>query len=307
MKRAVTLIAASGLLLAGAVARSAPPPAKAHPPTAAEFAALKQRVDQQYELIMELTQMENARFDYLLKVLNTVRPGSVSGTLPPPPVSSGPRPPLPMTDAHPPGPGPVETPPPVQGPSRLASISGHVEVTGKSRGPVYVYVENIKEQAVERHMEIVQRDRAFVPDTAIVQRGTRVSFPNADPILHNVFSPSPTQPFDLGSYHTGEKAGNVRLFTPGVVEVFCNMHAKMRADLLVVPNRYYTKVNADGSFRLENVPIGARQIAAWTPEARVVSENVNLTGAGASVKLTLHVESHAHNKKTGEPYDPYKE
>jgi plastocyanin len=172
---------------------------------------------------------------------------------------------------------------------------------------VYVYVENIKEPAVERHMEIVQRDRAFVPDTAIVQRGTRVSFPNADPILHNVFSPSPTQPFDLGSYHTGEKAGIVRLFTPGVVEVFCNMHAKMRADLLVVPNRYYTKVNADGSFHLENVPIGARQIAAWTPEARVVSENVNLTGAGASVKLTLHVESHAHNRKTGEPYDPYKE
>jgi plastocyanin len=198
-------------------------------------------------------------------------------------------------------------PPPVQGPARLAAISGHVEVTGKSRGPVYVYVENIKEPAVERHMEIVQKDRAFVPDTAIVQRGTRVSFPNSDPILHNVFSPSPTQPFDLGSYHAGEKAGIVRLFTPGVVEVFCNMHAKMRADLLVVPNRYYTKVNADGSFHLDNVPIGARQIAAWTPEARVVSENVNLTAAGASVKLTLHVESRAHNKKTGEPYDAYKE
>jgi plastocyanin len=202
---------------------------------------------------------------------------------------------------------PVDTSPADMSRPRFGSLTGHVDVTGKSRGPVYVYIDNIKEAAVERHIESAQKDRAFVPDTAIVQRGTRVSFPNADPILHNVFSPSPTQPFDLGSYHMGEKAGNVRLFTPGVVEVFCNMHAKMRADLLVVPNRYYTKVNADGSFRLDSVPIGSRQIAAWTPEARIVTENVTLTPAGASVKLTLHVDSHAHNKKTGEPYDPYKE
>ncbi|HEY7375654.1 MAG TPA: hypothetical protein VIF57_26090 [Polyangia bacterium] len=294
--------ALSACLLGGAGARAAP----ARPPTAADFAALKQRVDQQSELILRLTQIESAHFEYLLKLLQSNGRGGGAVAAPPPPPL--PPTPAPTAEAHLPGPqpGPVETPP-AAGTPRFASISGRVDVTGKGHGPVYVYVENIKEPAVERHMEILQRDRAFVPDTAIVQRGTRVSFPNADPILHNVFSPSPTQPFDLGSYHTGEKAGIVRLFTPGVVEVFCNMHAKMRADLLVVPNRYYTKVNADGSFHLDNVPIGARQIAAWTPEARVVSENVTLTGAGASVKLTLHVESHAHNKKTGEPYDAYKE
>jgi plastocyanin len=193
------------------------------------------------------------------------------------------------------------------GRAKLGSITGRVELKGKTHGPVYVYVENIKEAAVDRHMEIVQRDRAFVPDAVIVQRGTRIAFPNADPVLHNVFSPSPTQPFDLGSYRQGEKAGVVRLFTPGVVEVFCNMHSKMHASVLVVPNRHYVKANPDGTFRLDNVPIGARQVSAWTPDARVASESVNLTPAGAAVNLSLQAEPHAHPMKDGRPYDPYRE
>ena len=176
---------------------------------------------------------------------------------------------------------------------------------GKSRGPVYVYVDNIKEPAVDRQIEIAQRNRAFVPDTVVVQRGTRVSFPNADPVLHNVFSPSPTQPFDLGSYRQGDKAGFVRLFRTGVIEVYCNMHSKMQADILVVPSRHYVKVNPDGSFRLDNVPIGSRQVAAWTPDAHPVTETVNLTTAGASLSFALVAEPHAHSPKTGGAYDSY--
>ena len=71
------------------------------------------------------------------------------------------------------------------------------------------------------------------------------------------------------------------------------MHAKMRANVLVVPNRHHVKVNADGSFRLENVPVGARQVVAWTPDARPVTESVTLTPAGASVNFALQVETAA--------------
>jgi plastocyanin len=304
-KRATTMIAiATGWVLASGVARSAPPSkprAAAHPPTAAEFAALKERVDKQYELIMNLTRIESEHFDYLIKLLSNARPGSVPP--PPPPVIDRPPPPPAGDKTGDKQPDSADTP----GRSRFASITGRVDVKGKPWGPIYVYVDNIKEPAVDRHIEIMQKDRAFVPDVVVAQRGTRVSFPNADPVLHNVFSPSPTQPFDLGSYKQGEKPGDVRLFKPGVVEVFCNMHAKMRANVLVVPNHHYTKVNPDGSFRLDNVPVGARQIVAWTPDARTVSENVNLTAAGANANFALHAEPRAHNRKTGEAYDPYKD
>jgi len=303
-KRAVPMIAAAGAcLLAGGVARSAPRAAASHAPTAAEFAALKQQVAQQGEQIMRLTQVETQHYEILLNFLKSLQSGRPLPQLTPAPAPAAP----PAVGAAPPTTAPP-TPAdgePAGGHAKSASISGHVDVKGKARGPIYVYVDNLKDPAVERRIEIVQRDRAFVPNVVIAQRGTHVSFPNADPVLHNVFSPSPTQPFDLGSYKQGEKAGNVRLFKPGVVEVFCNMHEKMRADILVVPNHHYVKVNPDGSFRLDNVPIGARQISAWTPDAQPTTETVNLTAAGASVKLAVEPQARPHIKKNGVPYESY--
>jgi plastocyanin len=283
-KRAATLIAVALACLSGGAAR-AQAPAKSRAtrgPTAAEFEALKKRVDRQNELIMQLTQIEGEHYDYLVKLLQNSRPGG-------PPIA----PPAKLNPA--PSVGPV---PPVSehdelaaaARPKLATIAGHVEVKGKAWGPTYVYVENIKEPAVERTVEIAQKDRAFVPNFLAVQKGTRVSFPNADPFLHNVFSPSPTSPFDLGSYRQGEKPGVVRLFNPGAVEVLCNMHAKMRANILVLPNRHYVKVGSDGSFHLENVPVGARQVVAWTPDAKPRAESVTLTPAGATLNFSLQVE-----------------
>ena len=39
----------------------------------------------------------------------------------------------------------------------------------------------------------------------MVQTGTSVVFPNFDSVYHNVFSNSPRNSFDLGTYQAGEK------------------------------------------------------------------------------------------------------
>jgi len=299
-KRTATTIAAALAFLAGGTVR-AEPPAKSRTgrvPTAAEFEALKKRVDEQSELIMKLTQLEGAHYEYLIKLLQS---GARAGGAPialatvtsiPLGVSWGERG---ILDGD------------TTAKARVATISGRVDVSGKPRAPVYVYVDNIKEPATDRTVEITQKDRSFVPNFLVVQRGTHVVFPNADPFLHNVFSPSPTSPFDLGSYRQGEKPGTVRLFNAGVVEVLCNMHAKMRADILVVPNRHHAKVNGDGSFRLDNVPIGARTVVAWTPDAKPVTTSVTLTPAGASANFALKVEpAGVPLDKTGKPRPAYR-
>jgi plastocyanin len=241
---------------------------------------------------MKLTQIESQHYDYLIKILQTTRPGMPPIVLPTPPASST------SSSTPTPTPAPTSTPPPAEdtaGPAvahaKLATITGRVDVKGKPWAPIYVYVDNLKDPPASGATEITQRDRSFVPNVLVVPRGTRVVFPNADPFLHNVFSPGPAQTFDLGSYKQGEKAGSVRLFTPGVIEVLCNMHAKMRANILVVPNRHYVKVGGDGSFRLENVPVGARQVVAWTPDAKPMTQSVALTPAGATVAFALQVEA----------------
>jgi plastocyanin len=302
-KRAVMIVAAAACWWGGGAfsrAQSGKPRASGRPPTAAEFAELKQRVEQQNELITRLMRIEAEHYEILLKWLQNGRPGQPPIVLPHADASSTPTPPSTL-------PTPSDRTPSPAAPAKLGTISGRVDVKGKPWGPIYVYVDNMKDPPVDRGVEIVQRDRSFVPNALVVQRGTRVTFPNADPFLHNVFSPTPAQPFDLGSYKQGEKAGTVRLFAPGVIEVLCNMHAKMRANILVVPNRHYAKVGADGSFRLENVPVGARQVVAWTPDARPATQTVALTPTGASVGFALQVEAAPPPlDKLGKPRAPYR-
>ena len=103
-------------------------------------------------------------------------------------------------------------------------------------------------------MEIKQEGRQFNPRVAVVQTGTNLMFPNMDAVYHNVFSNSPRNSFDLGTYQAGDKARSVTVTGPGVVDIFCNIHQKMSAKVLVVPSVLYAKVHPDGTFRHRKRP-----------------------------------------------------
>ncbi len=55
---------------------------------------------------------------------------------------------------------------------------------------------------------------------------------------------------------------------PGVVDIFCNIHQRMSAHVLVVPSKLYTRVRPDGSFRIEGVPAGRASVVAWSPSLK---------------------------------------
>jgi hypothetical protein len=93
-----------------------------------------------------------------------------------------------------------------------------------------------------------------------------------------------------------------------VVEIFCNMHQKMTADVLVVPSNLYTKVHADGSFRLDNVPVGARKVVVWSPNSKPVQQKVDVTASGGQASFVLdREEAKAHANKLGQAYGSYRE
>ncbi len=86
---------------------------------------------------------------------------------------------------------------------------------------------------------MVTRRKEFVPRVLVVPRGSRVRFPNEDPILHNVFSvstPQPVRPRPLQGGPGKEK----RFEKPGLVRVFCNVHHDMVAYILVLDTPYHT-------------------------------------------------------------------
>jgi plastocyanin len=302
----------TGLLVGLAVARLALPAraqdnrdnkadAPAGPPTRAEFTKLQNDVHEQRQLIIDMLQTEQQRYDMLLRLLRGQGGGAPLAEAPPTaaPAASD------ADAAHKALKKPAAL---ALSEHRAGAVEGRVAVTGGAADDVYVYVDGHGPSTSRKGLEIKQEGRQFNPRVAVVQSGTNVVFPNMDSVYHNVFSNSPRNAFDLGTYQAGDKARSVTVTGPGVVEVYCNLHQKMSAKILVVPNALYTKVRPDGSFRLENVPAGARRIVAWSPETKPVAQRVEVAGGTTQVSFSLErQEAAAHTNKFGQAYGSYKD
>lgn len=180
-------------------------------------------------------------------------------------------------------------------------------VVGKVTGAAdaVVYVDDIVVPA-RGTATMKQENKQFTPAVLIVQKGTTVQFPNLDAFFHNVFSVTPDNSFDLGSYRQGETKG-ITMSKPGVVNVYCNMHPQMVGHILVVPNGNYVRAGKDGFFRLQNVPTGHHRIVAWAPDSKptIAEADVNETEA-VTVELELkRGRNGPHLKKDGLPYGSY--
>jgi plastocyanin len=132
-----------------------------------------------------------------------------------------------------------------------------------------------------------QRNETFLPHVLAVSSGAVVDFPNSDRFYHNVFSLSKAARFDLGRYAKG-KSKSVRFDQPGIVRVFCEIHSHMNAFILVFAHPFFATTDADGRYRINNVPPGAYNVVAWnegvTSEPRPVT-----VGAGTVAELDFAV------------------
>jgi plastocyanin len=188
------------------------------------------------------------------------------------------------------------------------TVSGTVSVKrpkGVDASPILVYVTGFDEDPAKSTPEIVQKHKKFTPDLVAITAGQSITFPNGDPFLHNVFSPTPSRRFDLGSYRKG-KSKSRKFPKAGVVDVFCNIHPEMSATIVVLPNRRFTFAKDDGSFTIEGVPAGTWHVFAYSRRAtKPVSAEITVSDGGtATVSLDLEetVRDFAHENKYGEKY-----
>ena len=139
--------------------------------------------------------------------------------------------------------------------------------------------------------ELIQRNQHFEPQLLVVPAGSTVSFPNADPIFHNVFSLSSTKKFDLGYYPEGQTR-TVKFNEPGVVQVYCHLHPNMYAAVVVTPNQWYTRPAGDGTFALTSVPPGTYQLVVWHTRAGFFRRTIRVETDNPP-KLILKIPEHA--------------
>jgi plastocyanin len=303
--RGIVFVAATALGPVRAAAAAADAPAVAAATvTPADVARLQGEIDRlkqdlaaQRQLILQLMQAEQQRYDVVLKYLQTGgAPGGNAAALLAPPAASS----IAAKTAGAPG---------APAGRESATITGKVRTaSGQPVGEAYVYLDGMRSSARGQTVQITQRDKQFSPRVAVVPIGTKLLFPNQDTVIHNVFSTAAGNAFDLGSVKGGETSPPVVLLKPGPVEIFCNIHSKMRADVLVVPNAHWTRVGADGSFQLAGIPVGMRKIVLWSPTLKPTSQQVEVTAKGGTVTFTSEAVSlRPHMNKRGQAYGSYDE
>jgi plastocyanin len=125
--------------------------------------------------------------------------------------------------------------------------------------------------------QMAQENKRFVPTVLAVQVGDTVTFPNFDPFFHNVFSYSRVKRFDLGRYPEGQSA-EVVFDQPGVAQVFCEIHASMRAYIHVLETPYFTVSDEQGRFRITGVPEGDYQLRVWQEGQPDLAQPISISG-----------------------------
>ncbi len=130
-------------------------------------------------------------------------------------------------------------------------------------------------------VELRQEGQQFVPRLLVVPVGSTISFPNADPVFHNVFSLSGARKFDLGYYPAGQTRA-VTFDDPGIVQVYCHLHPNMYAAIVVAPNRWYAQPGEDGTFSLHDVPPGTYTLVAWHMNAGFFRKTVQVSAESAT-------------------------
>lgn len=154
-------------------------------------------------------------------------------------------------------------------------------------------------------VELATEGKQFVPHLVVVPRGSTVAFPNHDPFNHNVFSLAAERVFDLGLYGRGESK-SVEFTVPGVIRVYCNVHAQMRGLVVVAGSGVFTQPETDGAFRLERVPPGDYVLHVWHERTAEATQPLRVgPAAPAPVLIALDARGYRlvqHKDKNGKSY-----
>lgn len=194
-----------------------------------------------------------------------------------------------------------------------ATIEGRITLTldGKELRPeeaaeAVVYFRPAAPVAVapaRQPVEMVTLRKQFAPRILPVTVGTEVRFPNQDPILHNAFSTSKDNGFDIGLYGQGE--GKAQRFDhAGYVRVYCNVHHSMVGHILVLDTPFFVRPDAQGKFRLKDLPAGKGDLVIWLDRATPWHAEV-VAGKADPVAVRLELAQKKippHMNKFGKPY-----
>ena len=143
---------------------------------------------------------------------------------------------------------------------------------------VFVYLakapKSIHQEAGKPAPKVIfdQKNCLFIPHTLVVQAGQTVEVLNSDTIAHNTHTyPLRNQAVNV-LVAPDTKAGSgtdVATTTRETLphQVKCDYHPWMMAYWLVVDHPYAAATDAEGNFKIENLPVGTHECRIWHERA----------------------------------------
>ena len=191
--------------------------------------------------------------------------------------------------------------------NETTNVKGKILINGKPPSPnTLVFLETktkmrVKDQKKGQSITINQSGLNFQPRHSIVQVGATITFANHDKEVHNIYSKSQGNQFNLGAMAAGSFK-SIEVNKAGPIVLRCNMHKDMIGTLFVVPNGYYTQPNAKGVYEFKNVKSEGYIMQVWAPmlspdEVHANIRSADLTGVdqtfdfdikSASVRGEIH-------------------
>lgn len=184
----------------------------------------------------------------------------------------------------------------VPAPPAVGTLTGTMQIDGKAASATFGLVTlepaNGKwKPRTPKKIVVEQRGREFLPHLVAVSVGSTVSFPNFDPVFHNVFSTSPLAPFDLGLYKAGE-AREVTFAKEGIIRLGCNLHANMSAYIAVVSAPAYVVTDGIGSFAFKRLAPGKYKLRAWSEKSKApITQDITIKAGKNEVTIGVAADA----------------
>src|SRR5437899_681284 len=158
-------------------------------------------------------------------------------------------------------------------------LSGVVKAGGQSA----VVLEPVSAKPLSPSSQTVtldQRGMKFTPSLLVIQQGATVEFKNSDTVSHNIFWPNVSGNKRLGHNIGTSSSGQTVKFkfdNPGSMQILCNIHPEMSANIVVSPSPYFAPTDTTGAYSIGEVPDGEYKATAWH-NGKAVTQSITVKG-----------------------------
>ena len=162
-------------------------------------------------------------------------------------------------------------------------VKGTMLINGEPAGSnAIIFLETKTKMKVPNqktlNITIDQSDLQFSPKHTVVPVGSTVNFSNQDMEVHNIYSKSLNNQFNLGAMSSGV-VKTITLLQAGPIVLRCNLHKDMMGTIFVVPNGYFTQPDKQGKYEFNEVKSAGYIMQAWAPHLAPGDVEANLKSA----------------------------